>query len=51
MKGEVADVRDLGVVESYLLKKKVVVSASEAAEQLIRVDHILKAPMRKRDRH
>lgn len=41
----------MGVIESYLLKKKVVIGASEAAEQLIRVDHILRAPMRKRDRH
>jgi len=48
--GTICDVRDLGIIESYLLKKKVVSSASEAAEQLIRVDHILKAPMRKRER-
>ena len=49
--GQVADARDMGIIESYLLKKKVVIGASEAAEPLIRVDHILRAPLRKRDRH
>jgi len=60
--GTLADARDLGIIESYLLKvqpqfansnyqRKVVIGASEAAEQLIRVDHILRAPLRKRDRH
>jgi len=49
--GRVADARDMGIIESYLLKRKVVIGASEAAEQLIRVDHILRAPLRKRDRH
>lgn len=35
-KGEVASMRTLGVTESYKLKRQVVVSASEAAEMIIR---------------
>lgn len=34
--GEVGSMRDLGVTESYKLKKQVVVSASEAAEMILR---------------
>ena len=34
--GEVVSMRDLGVTESYKLKKQVVVSASEAAEMILR---------------
>lgn len=48
--GGVADMRDLGVVESYKLKKAVVGSASEAAELLLRVDNIIRAAPRRRDR-
>ena len=35
-KGEIASMRKLGVTESYKLKKQVVVSASEAAEMILR---------------
>ncbi|GAO47162.1 T-complex protein 1 beta subunit [Saitoella complicata NRRL Y-17804] len=49
--GDIADVRELGIVESYKLKKQVVVSASEASEMLLRVDNILRAAPRRRDRH
>ena len=34
--GDIASMRDLGVTESYKLKKQVVVSASEAAEMILR---------------
>ncbi|PNS20528.1 hypothetical protein CAC42_5978 [Sphaceloma murrayae] len=48
--GGVADMRELGVVEAYKLKKAVVSSASEAAELLLRVDNIIRAAPRKRER-
>ncbi|OBA24329.1 hypothetical protein METBIDRAFT_52436 [Metschnikowia bicuspidata var. bicuspidata NRRL YB-4993] len=44
--GKVADMRDMGIVESYKLKRAVVSSASEAAEVLLRVDNILRAKPR-----
>lgn len=34
--GEVASMKELGVTESFKLKKQVVVSASEAAEMILR---------------
>ncbi|KAI1370961.1 chaperonin Cpn60/TCP-1 family [Hypoxylon crocopeplum] len=49
--GGIADMRDLGVIESYKLKKAVVSSASEAAELLLRVDDIIRAAPRRRERH
>lgn len=65
--GGIADMRDLGVVEAYKLKKAVVSSASEAAEVsdllldefstganiaqlLLRVDNIIRAAPRRRER-
>lgn len=48
--GEVADMRELGIVESYKLKNAAVNSASEAAEMLLRVDNIIKAKPRTADR-
>ncbi|KAM0425428.1 hypothetical protein ACHAPT_009217 [Fusarium lateritium] len=47
--GGIADMRDLGVIESYKLKKAVVSSASEAAELLLRVDDIIRAAPRRRE--
>ncbi|KAI3406095.1 CCT2 [Candida oxycetoniae] len=49
--GVVADMRELGVVESYKLKKAVVNSATEAAEVLLRVDNIIRAKPRTADRN
>lgn len=46
--GEVGDVRDLGITESYAVKSAVVSSAAEAAEMILRVDDILKSTPRKR---
>ncbi|KAK4499891.1 hypothetical protein PRZ48_008077 [Zasmidium cellare] len=48
--GGVADMREMGVIESYKLKRAVVSSASEAAELLLRVDNIIRAAPRKRER-
>jgi T-complex protein 1 subunit beta len=48
--GGIADMRQLGVIESYKLKRAVVNSASEAAELLLRVDNIIRAAPRKRER-
>jgi T-complex protein 1 subunit beta len=47
-KGEVGDMRELGVMESYKVKQQVVVSGSEAAEMVLRVDSILRSAPRQR---
>ncbi|KAK5273239.1 T-complex protein 1 subunit beta [Exophiala xenobiotica] len=47
--GGITDMRELGVIESYKLKKAVVSSASEAAELLLRVDNIIRAAPRRRE--
>ncbi|ODV61977.1 chaperonin-containing T-complex subunit CCT2 ASCRUDRAFT_139727 [Ascoidea rubescens DSM 1968] len=49
--GIVADMRELGIVESYKLKYHVVNSATEAAEVLLRVDNIIRAKPRTADRN
>lgn len=49
--GTVADMRELGIVESYKLKRAVVSSAAEAAEVLLRVDNIIRAKPRTADRN
>ncbi|KNZ55731.1 uncharacterized protein VP01_259g3 [Puccinia sorghi] len=49
--GKIASMEDLGVYESYKLKRQVVLSASEAAEMILRVDDILRSTPRKRDAH
>lgn len=48
--GVVADVSTLGITESFRVKQQVLVSAHEAAEMILRVDNILKAAPRQRDR-
>lgn len=48
--GEVGCVKSLGITESFHLKRQVLLSASEAAEMIIRVDDILKAAPRQRGR-
>jgi len=47
--GTIGSMTQLGVTESYKLKRLVVLSASEAAEMIIRVDDILRAAPRKRE--
>ncbi|KAI8062380.1 T-complex protein 1 subunit beta [Gongronella butleri] len=46
--GEVANVKDLGITESFKLKKQVLLSASEAAEMILRVDDIIRCAPRQR---
>ncbi|XP_012254940.2 T-complex protein 1 subunit beta [Athalia rosae] len=46
--GKVGCMKRLGITESWAVKRQVVLSASEAAEMILRVDNILKAAPRKR---
>lgn len=46
--GKTADMADLGIIEPFVVKRQVLISASEAAEMILRVDNILKAAPRKR---
>merc|ERR1719402_1889636 len=48
--GKVGDMAELGITESFSVKSQVLVSAAEAAEMLLRVDNIIKAAPRKRER-
>ena len=48
--GQVEDVQKLGITESFHLKRQVLLSASEAAEMILRVDDIIKAAPRRRAR-
>ncbi|KAH9853331.1 chaperonin Cpn60/TCP-1 family [Lenzites betulinus] len=47
--GTIGSMAQLGVTESYKLKRQVVLSASEAAEMILRVDDILRATPRRRE--
>jgi T-complex protein 1 subunit beta len=47
--GKVGSMKELGIIESFSVKRQVVVSASEAAEMILRVDDIIKAAPRKRE--
>ncbi|CAG8450863.1 5263_t:CDS:2 [Paraglomus occultum] len=44
--GSIGDMQELGVTESYKLKRQVVLSASEAAEMILRVDDIIRCAPR-----
>ncbi|KAK0395518.1 hypothetical protein QR680_001321 [Steinernema hermaphroditum] len=46
--GQVADVVELGVIESYNVKMCMISSAAEAAEQILRVDDIIRCAPRPR---
>ena len=46
VKGSVGDVACLGITESFQVKRQVLLSASEAAEMILRVDNLLKAAPR-----
>lgn len=46
--GKVACMKKLGITESFVVKRQVLMSASEAAEMILRVDNILKSAPRKR---
>lgn len=39
---KVADMRELGITESFKLKRQVLLSATEAAEMILRVDDIIR---------
>eukprot|EP01126_Amoeba_proteus_P056338 TRINITY_DN706_c0_g1_i5.p1 TRINITY_DN706_c0_g1~~TRINITY_DN706_c0_g1_i5.p1 ORF type:complete len:541 (+),score=119.35 TRINITY_DN706_c0_g1_i5:165-1787(+) len=47
--GTVGDVQALGIMESLKVKRHVLISASEAAEMILRIDELIKAPPRKRE--
>lgn len=47
-KGQIGDMRELGITESFVVKRQVLLSAAEAAEMILRVDNIIKAAPRKR---
>lgn len=47
-KGRVGCMRELGITESYAVKRQVLMSASEAAEMILRVDNIIKCAPRRR---
>lgn len=46
--GKIDDLSKLGITESFLVKRQVLLSAAEAAEMILRVDDIIKAAPRKR---
>lgn len=46
--GRIACMKQLGITESFVVKRQVVLSAAEAAEMILRVDNIIKAAPRKR---
>lgn len=47
--GAVADVKKLGITESFKLKRQVLLAASEASEMILRVDDIIRCAPRKRE--
>ncbi|KAG9490315.1 hypothetical protein GDO78_005937 [Eleutherodactylus coqui] len=46
--GIIGDMMELGITESFQVKRQVLLSAAEAAEVILRVDNIIKAAPRKR---
>merc|ERR1711972_315434 len=46
--GEVGDMRQLGITESFSVKRQMLLSAAEAAEMILRVDDIIKCAPRPR---
>ncbi|RNC31498.1 putative chaperonin containing t-complex protein, partial [Trypanosoma cruzi] len=48
VKGDVADVKALGITESFKVKNSVLGYAAEAAEMILRVDDVLRAVPRRR---
>lgn len=49
--GEVANMKELGVYESFQSKMQVIISATEAAEMILRVDDIITCAPRERSQH
>ncbi|CAD2215487.1 T-complex protein 1 subunit beta [Angomonas deanei] len=50
IRGDIADVKTLGITESFKVKSSVLAYASEAAEMILRVDEVLRAVPRQRTR-
>jgi T-complex protein 1 subunit beta len=46
--GVIDDMEQMGIRESFQVKRQVLLSAAEAAEMILRVDDIIKAAPRKR---
>uniref|UniRef100_A0A182J824 T-complex protein 1 subunit beta n=1 Tax=Anopheles atroparvus TaxID=41427 RepID=A0A182J824_ANOAO len=46
--GKIACMKELGITESFAVKRQVLLSAAEAAEMILRVDNILKSAPRRR---
>ncbi|KAL0273080.1 UNVERIFIED_CONTAM: hypothetical protein PYX00_005839 [Menopon gallinae] len=46
--GTIGCMKQLGITESFLVKRQVLLSAAEAAEMILRVDNIIRAAPRKR---
>lgn len=46
--GKVDCMKKLGITESYVVKRQVLMSATEAAEMILRVDNIIRAAPRRR---
>lgn len=49
--GTVGDMVELGITESFQVKRQMLLSASEAAEMILRVDNIIKAAPRSAVNH
>eukprot|EP00899_Mesostigma_viride_P027811 jgi/Mesvir1/8214/Mv12505-RA.1 len=47
--GQIGDMRQLGIYEAFKVKQQVLLSATEAAEMIVRVDDIIKCAPRQRD--
>jgi len=49
--GTIANMEELGVIDSFKVKRNVLLSAAEAAEMILMVDDLIKAAPRKREAH
>eukprot|EP01134_Creolimax_fragrantissima_P002034 CFRG2034T1 len=49
--GKIDDVKKLGITESFKAKQQILMSATEAAEMILRVDNVLRAAPRQRQGH
>jgi len=47
--GSIGDGQELAIIESLKVKSHMLLSAHEAAEMILRVDSVIKAPPRKRE--
>jgi T-complex protein 1 subunit beta len=47
--GIVRDMEEIGIVDSFKVKRNVLLAAAEAAEMILRVDEIVRSAPRKRD--